>query len=320
VNIHKYIGLGLLVGVTWGGGFREARSQSTPVKVDHSAFNGIWVGRARTVDEGIASGYPIALGTTGWAPLSAGAPETRPVTNFEQEKATVEKVIAANGDVFVYLASKRRPPNYTPAGQQALQRLPGPGAGPIPAAAAGTAGSSIAGPPPGGPPAGPAAANPYARCLPRNLVGFGGGFGSALEIFQANGHVGVIDEDQTYRTIRLGVDASPFTPTYRGISIGHWEGASLIVVTTGLIGDTGGENWPMSEQAKVTDTFSISPDKKVLMIKTVYEDPKYLREPMGRMVYLDRAKPNYEFLSGSCVESVQGAAIYAEQFGSTPPK
>jgi hypothetical protein len=307
VNIHKYIGLGLLVGVTLGGGFGEAWSQATPTKVDHSAFNGIWVGRAKTVDEGIASGYPIALGTTGWAPLSLGAPETRPVTKFDEEKATVENVIGSNQDVFVYMASKRHPPNYAPEGQQAQQRMAAAGAGSLPAG----------GPLPAGP---PMAANPYARCLPRNLVGFGGGFNGALEIFQANGHLGVIDEDQTYRTIRFGVDASEFTPTYTGISIGHWEGASLVVVTTGLIGDTGGENWPMSNQAKATDTFSVSPDKKVLMIKTVYEDPKYLREPMGRMVYLDRAKPNYEFLSSSCVESVQGAAIYAEQFGSAPPK
>jgi hypothetical protein len=232
------------------------------------------------------------------------------------EKATVEKVIGSNQDVFVYMASKRHPPSYTPDGQQALQRQAA-AAGPIPAGASAATGSSTGGPPPAGP---PAAANPYARCLPRNLIGFGGGFSTALEIFQANGHVGVIDEDQTYRTVRLGVDASQFTPVYNGISIGHWDGAKLTVVTTGFIGDTGGENWPMSNQAKATDTFTVSPDKKVLMIKTVYEDPKYLREPMGRMVYLDRAKPNYEFLSSSCVESVQGAAIYAEQFGSGPPK
>jgi hypothetical protein len=301
------------------GGGVTAWSQQPASRNDHSVFDGIWVGRAKTVDEGLATGYPIALGTTGWAPLSMGAPEKRPVTNYEAEKATVEKVIGSNHDVFVYMASKRHPPSYTPAGEQALQQLSKSSGGSaftgVSANPGSGAGSSA--------PAAAPAADPYARCLPRNAVGFGSGavgFGGGMEMFQAKDHVGIINEDQTYRMIHLGADASQFTPNYNGISIGHWDGSSLVVVTSGFLGDRGGENWPMSDEAKATDTFTLSPDKKVLMIKTVYEDPKYLREPMAEMVYLDRAKPNYEFLSSSCVETVQGAATYAEQFGSAPPK
>lgn len=317
MTINKIVRVSLLVGATMGCGMTAAWSQSAAAStVDHSAFNGIWAGRAKTVTEGIAEGYPISLGTTGWAPLSMGDPAKRPLTNFDAERSTVEKLIAADGDVFVYMASKRHKPNYTPEGEKAALAKAG-------GAAAGPNGPPIASSGASPAPVPAASADPYARCLPRNTVGFDSGsvgFGSAMEIFVAKDHVGVVSEDQKFRTIRLNADASQFTPTYNGISIGHWQGASLVVVTTGYLGDSGGENWPMSDQAKVTDTFTLSADKKVLKIKTIYEDPKYLREPMAEMVYLDRAKPNYEFLSSSCVEEVQGAATYAQQFGSAPSK
>jgi len=209
------------------------------------------------------------------------------------------------------MASKLHKPNYTPEGDKAALVLARANAPPPPPEDSGAQAPSALRPAP---------IDPYLRCLPRNAVGFSSGFGGGMEIFQAKDHVGVVFEDQTFRTIRIGADASQFTPTYNGISIGHWQGNSLVVVTSGYLGDVGGENWPMSDQAKVTDTFTLSPDKKVLTIRTVYEDAKYMREPMAQMYYMDRAKPNYEFLSSSCVEQVQGAAIYAQQFGATPPK
>lgn len=261
----------------------------------NTALAGIWVGRAKTVDAGIATGYPISLGSTGFAPLSAGKPEDRKIEDYETQKAVIEKVIGGNGDVFKFEASKIIPPAFTEAGAKA-------------AAAAR--------------PAAGAPRDPYAQCLPRNKIGFGagiGGFGGALEIFVAADHVGVINEDGTYRSIHLNADASKYAPTYEGVSIGKWDGDKLVVETANFLGETA-NNWPMSDQAKATDTIWLSEDGKVLNIKTVYEDPINLKEPMARMTYLDRGPADYQLLPTNCVEQVKGAADYAKTFGAAPPK
>jgi hypothetical protein len=278
----------------------------------HAALSGIWISRHKTVETGIATGYPVSLGSTGWAPLSAGRPEDRPTLNFEEEKARVEHVIASNGDVFVYMMKSMHRPIFTEAGEKAAKELQ-PGLAIPGIATAKVANSPAPSAVPGAPP------DPYSQCLPRNLIGYPGGFGGAMEVFQSKEHIGVVSEDGNYRMVRLGdIDPLKFTPTYNGISVGHWEGNRLVVVTTGFLGDRGGNNWPMSEQAKVTDTFWLSPDRKVLMVKSIFEDPLYMREPMAQMVYLDRGTSSYEFLPTSCVENVQGAALYAKQFGAPP--
>jgi hypothetical protein len=258
-----------------------------------SDFNGVWLSRNKALPEGPAAGFPMQLSQTDWVPLSAGRIEDMPIESLEHQKAAVEKVIANNGDVFVYEASRRKPPPYTAAGQKPVDEMRAARA------------------------AGGAQRNPYDQCLPRNAVGFGG----TLELFVAKDHVGVISEQGgSYRTIHTGgVDRAKLTPTYDGVSIGRWEGDRLVVVTTDYLGDTA-NGWPMSQTAKVTDTFWLSKDKKTLNIKSVYEDPANLKEPVARMTYLDRAPGAYQFLTNNCVESVQGAAEYAKIFGNPQAK
>jgi hypothetical protein len=264
----------------------------------HAAITGVWVSRNKALPDGTAAGFPLDLSSTDWIPVSGGSVETRPIETYEHQKAAVEKVIANNGDVFAYERSRHAPPPYSAAGQKAVQQ-----------AAAARAAS-------------PQQRNPYDQCLPRNAIGFsaGGGFGGAMELFIAADHIGAVSENGEYRIIHTGqVDPSKYTPAYAGVSVGHWEGDRLVVVTTNYLGETAGA-WPMSDKAKVTDTLWVAPNGRTLNVKTVYEDPVNLKEPVARMTYADRGAANYEFLPTSCVETVQGAAEYAATFGATPPK
>ncbi len=271
-----------------------AFAQTAAAATGREALNGTWVSRSMALNDGIAAGFPLNLSSTDWRPASDGAPETFKIESLESQKAAVEKVIAANGDVFVYEASRRRNPTYTEAGAKAVADMR-------------AARAAATGP-----------RNPYDQCLPRNAVGLTGNGGT--EIFTAPGHVGIISENGGYRAVQTGkIDAASLTPTYNGVSVGHWEGDRLVVVTTNYLGDTAGA-WPMSQNAKVTETFWVSNGGQVLNIKAAYEDPEYLKEPMLRMTYLDRSKTAYEFLPTNCVETVQGAAEYAVTFGATPPK
>lgn len=263
-----------------------------------TGINGVWVSRNKALPDGIAAGFPLDLSSTDWIPLSQGSPETLTIESYESQKAAVEKVIAANGDVFAHERSRHKPPPFTDAGLQAVAQAQ---------AARSAPGTKR---------------DPYAQCLPRNSIGIAapGGFGGGVEIFTTPDHVGIVAEDGSFKVVRTGAaDASKFTPTYNGVSVGRWNGKALVVTTTNFLGDTG-NNWPMSAQAKVTDEVTPSDDGKSLHIKTTYEDPENLKEPVARMTYLDRAPADYEFLPANCVETVQGAAAYAETFGSAPPK
>ncbi|PCJ39784.1 MAG: hypothetical protein COA71_12925 [SAR86 cluster bacterium] len=245
-------------------------------------FTGVWVAESRYVIEGIAAGVPIQLNNTGWAPLSEGAPEEQQTPTFEEQKAQMESVIASNVDIFALFAQNRFIPPYSDAGLTAVEDM--------------RASRTLPG-------------SPYERCLPSNITGFG-----SARYLQKDDLIVAISESKEVRHVYLdGGDSANALPAYEGHSIGSFDtDGNLVVETTAFLGMTF-NGWPMSSEARLIETLSLSEDGSELTIKTQYEDPAYLAEPVARMTYLFRESEEYELIFSSCVENIYGAQIFDEQ-------
>jgi hypothetical protein len=244
-------------------------------------LTGIWAPPSRFVEEGIAAGVPVQMGSVGWAPLSAGPPESRRPPTFEEQKKGAETLIGADIDLFANMARNAFRPPYTEAGAKA---------------AAEQAAASQAAP-----------RNPYTSCLPRNVVGPPNG---DFQVMQSADRLLLAGGDGIWRTIYLsGTAPEEPLPSYTGYSSGRWINGALVVVTDHFLGDSA-NGWPMSDKAKVTETFI--PKDGQLEIKIVYEDPVYLKEPVGRYVRLERQPAHRQIVLANCVENVEGALEYQQ--------
>ena len=86
-------------------------------------------------------------------------------------------------------------------------------------------------------------------------------------------------------------------PSLQGHSIGHWEGAVLVVDTRGFASHTEGIGFgmPSSEEKHLIERFSLEPDGRHLRYEVTVEDPVYLTEPShhtARWVYAPDLPPS----------------------------
>ena len=86
-----------------------------------------------------------------------------------------------------------------------------------------------------------------------------------------------------------------------GHSVGRWEGAVLVVETTNFKEHPMGlsTSLPSSTQKRLTERFSLAPDRKSLVYSGVIEDPVYLSKPVewtGRWEY----RPNMQHSNQKC--------------------
>jgi hypothetical protein len=269
-----------LLGACGGGSSMATNSDDMAHPVD---LSGVWAPESQYVDEGIASGVPITMHNTGWAPLSDGAPEDRVAPTFEEQKARMEAVIEQNIDIFALLARNRFQPPYNADGLTAVEQM--------------EANQTSQG-------------SPYERCLPSNTTGFGG----TTRMIQKGDLVVAISENGLVRHVYLDDrDPANALPAFEGYSIGHFnDDGDLVVETTAFLG-TSFNGWPMSYDARLIETLSLSEDGNELTIKSQYEDPTYLAEPVARMTYLFRQPSEYELIFSSCVENVYGSQIFSEE-------
>jgi hypothetical protein len=114
-------------------------------------------------------------------------------------------------------------------------------------------------------------------------------YNNGVRIMQTPGYV-ILDLEMVHETRIVPVDGRPALPKvfkqYMGESRGHWEGNTLVVVTTnykpgpsatniGVAGSPAGNRMPVSEQMKTTERFTRLNDGMMLYeIKT--EDPVIL--------------------------------------------
>ena len=65
-----------------------------------------------------------------------------------------------------------------------------------------------------------------------------------------------------------------------GYSVGHWQGATLVVETSGVAANQTAWRSAHSDQLRVTERFTRAADGKTLNLVATFDDPWSLREPL----------------------------------------
>jgi hypothetical protein len=127
-----------------------------------------------------------------------------------------------------------------------------------------------------------------------------------IEFLFTPGRVTILIE--TYSVVRrVYTDGSPMPadpdPSYQGTSVGHWEGDTLVVETTGILPETSplrGINGH-SDKMRVTERMHlIKPD--VLEIKSTVEDPAVFEEPYTTTVQYRRHR-DWKIMEYVCAQN-----------------
>lgn len=134
---------------------------------------------------------------------------------------------------------------------------------------------------------GPDVANPGAYCTDYGmpmLMESAGGY--PIEFIQKGDQLTIIYEvEGELRRVYLGKRGVPKEkrlPSRDGYSVGHWEGATLVVETTDLT-DGQDQIHPHSDQARIIERFSLEQDKagtKIMSYVMTMTDPIYYTEPV----------------------------------------
>lgn len=125
-----------------------------------------------------------------------------------------------------------------------------------------------------------------------------------IEFLFTPGRVTMIQE--AYMQVRrIFTDGRPLPddpdPSYNGVSVGHWDGQTLVVTTTGLRegGTMGRWGITYSDKVKLTERIHLDPaNKDVLVVENSFEDPKALAAPWHSTYYFsrNRAHDQLEFV------------------------
>lgn len=81
-----------------------------------------------------------------------------------------------------------------------------------------------------------------------------------------------------------GIPPEKRLPVRQGYSEGHWEGDTLVVVTTDLSDGQDQRSLPHSDQAKIVERIKLTPDKdvgKILDYEATMTDPVYYTAPVS---------------------------------------
>jgi hypothetical protein len=91
------------------------------------------------------------------------------------------------------------------------------------------------------------------------------------------------EQPRLVRKIRLNAThPNPVIRTYRGDSVGHWEGNTLVVDTIGFngLGELDISGAPTSRDAHMVERYIKSPDGRSIQLIVTIEDPPYLSGPL----------------------------------------
>ena len=141
--------------------------------------------------------------------------------------------------------------------------------------------------------------------MPGSMMGSGG---YPMEIMQRPDQINIVYEAHNeIRRVYFGDKVIPQEdrlPARNGYSVGRWEGDRLIVVTDALK-EAVDQLYPHSENAILTEEYSLSADGQVLTAKLTIEDPdwysqtftaekKWQLEPGGRVMPYECTEPMWE--------------------------
>jgi len=80
-------------------------------------------------------------------------------------------------------------------------------------------------------------------------------------------------------------EPAPGEPTPLGLSIGHWDGDSLLVTTSSILAPQFSADIALSEFARVEERFDLSDDPVRLNYRVTVTDPATFTEPVTREKY-----------------------------------
>jgi hypothetical protein len=156
--------------------------------------------------------------------------------------------------------------------------------------------------------------DPVTHCLPGGpLEVFTGGAAQLYRIIQSPAVVAIIYESGFHRLIFTDGRDLPKdpNPTWMGYSVGHWDGDTLVVESSGFNDRT----WldrvghPHSEELRVTETYRRA-DFGHIEFRITYLDPKMLTKPLSISLAVNYA-PDTEMLETVCSENERDTAHLA---------
>jgi hypothetical protein len=163
---------------------------------------------------------------------------------------------------------------------------------------------------------GPEDFDTWDRCITRGMPSsmFPFRYNNGVQIMQVPGYV-ILNMEMIHEARMIPVDGrpglSPAIKEWMGESRGHWEGNTLVIVTTnfkagasmtniGVMGSPQGNRMPTSEQMKITEKLTrLNNDFILYEIKT--EDPVVLTRPWTARFPL-KLDPKYEWWEYACHE------------------
>jgi len=142
---------------------------------------------------------------------------------------------------------------------------------------------------------------------PVNTTGSEAGVTAEVQILQSPGYAAIITQSNSDVRI-IPLDGRPVPPpnvhAWLGISRGHWEGNTLVVVTTNFNDKTPATNFQGStENLKMTERFTLV-NPTTIKYEYTLEDPHTWTRPWSVEAYVPRVPPGiFEF---ACHESNYG--------------
>jgi hypothetical protein len=139
-------------------------------------------------------------------------------------------------------------------------------------------------------------------------------YNNGVQIFQAPGKV-MIYMEMIHETREVPLNDNTPIPaelkSYMGIARGHWEGNTLVVVSTNfkpgasltntaVIASPAGNRWPISDQMKVTEKFTRL-NNDFLLYEITVDDPVVQTRPWTAKFPL-KNDPGYKLLEYTCHE------------------
>lgn len=143
--------------------------------------------------------------------------------------------------------------------------------------------------------------DPSTLCIPEGMPTIMGAI-YPLQFLQTAGQVTVLAEFLTQtRRIYLGKTMPPgnkLVPSYYGMSVGHWDGDTLVVTTKGVKDDVRFFEIPHSNKMMITERIRLTaPDQMEDQI--TIEDPENLLEPY-RFTYGYKRNDAYQIMEYYC--------------------
>ena len=131
----------------------------------------------------------------------------------------------------------------------------------------------------------PVADNPIPGCTPKGMPHILGQPYPVEFVDQGERILLRIEEYALTRVIHMTNKPTPSEPTPLGLSIGRWDGDSLLVTTSSILAPQFSAGIPLSEAARVEERFELSDDQARLNFRVTVTDPATFTEPVTREKY-----------------------------------